>query len=59
VPLREYTTFQGLANALGVKKTSLYNRYKEGYFHRHINDLKLMLTDENKKTRVRYCLSML
>jgi hypothetical protein len=56
VPLREYTTFQGLANALGVKKTSLY---KEGYFHRHINDLKLMLTDENKKTRVRYCLSML
>ncbi|CAN6163707.1 unnamed protein product [Urochloa humidicola] len=58
VPLRERTTFQDLANALGVKKISLYNRYKQGYFRRHTNDLKFLLTDENKKARVRYCLSM-
>lgn len=59
VPLRQRTTFQDLANALGIKKTSLFNRYKEGYFRRHTNDLKFSLTDENKKARVRYCLSMI
>ena len=59
VPLSERTTFQDLANALGVKKTTLYSRYKEGYFRRHTNDLKFSLTDENKKARVRYCLTML
>ena len=59
VPLSECTTFQDLANALGVKKTTLYSRYKEGYFRRHTNDLKFSLTDENKKARVRYCLTML
>lgn len=59
VPLRERTTFQDLANALGVKKSTLHNRYKEGYFRRHTNDLKFALTDDNKKARVEYCLSML
>ena len=59
MPLSQRTTFQDLANALGVKKTMLYNCYREGYFRRHTNDLKFSLTDENKKARVRYCLSML
>lgn len=59
VPLRQRTTFQDLSYALGVKKTTLYNRYKEKYFRRHTNDLKFSLTDENKKARVRYSLTML
>ena len=59
VPLTERTTFQDLANAIGVKKSTLHNRFKEGYFRRHTNDLKFTLTDDNKKARVRYCLSML
>ena len=59
VPLSQRTTFQDLANALGIKKTMLYNRYREGYFRRHTNDLKFSSTAENNKARVRYCLSML
>lgn len=59
IPLRQRTTFQDLAHALGIKKTTLYTRYKERYFRRHTNDLKFSLTDENKKARVRYCLTML
>jgi hypothetical protein len=59
IPLRQRTTFRDLANALGVKKSTLHNRFKEGYFRRHTNDLKFSLTDENKKARVKYCLSML
>jgi hypothetical protein len=59
VPLSQRSTFADLSEALGVKKTTLYNRFKEGYFRRHTNDLKFSLTDDNKKARVKYCLSML
>ncbi|KAF8642531.1 hypothetical protein HU200_067207 [Digitaria exilis] len=59
IPLRQRTTFQDLAYALGLKKTTLYKRYKENYFRRHTNDLKFSLTEDNKKAWVRYCLSML
>lgn len=59
MPLRQRTTFKDLADALGVKKSTLHNRFKEGYFRRHTNDLKFSLTDANKKARVKYCLSML
>ncbi|CAL4975030.1 unnamed protein product [Urochloa decumbens] len=34
IPLRQRSTFQDLANALGVKKSTLHNRFKEGYFRR-------------------------
>ena len=34
VPLSERKTFQKLANALGVKKSTLHSRFKEGYFVR-------------------------
>ncbi|RLN22350.1 hypothetical protein C2845_PM07G13800 [Panicum miliaceum] len=37
VPLRERKIIKDLANALGVKKTTLYNRFKKGYFRRHTN----------------------
>ncbi|CAL4943380.1 unnamed protein product [Urochloa decumbens] len=46
VPLRQRTTFKDLANALGVEKSTLHNRFKEGYFRRHTNDLKFSLTDD-------------
>lgn len=59
MPLRQRTTFKDLADALGVKKSTLHNRFKEGYFRRHTNDLKFSLTDANKKARVKSCLSML
>ncbi|KAF8775990.1 hypothetical protein HU200_003999 [Digitaria exilis] len=32
IPLRQRSTFQDLANALGVKKTTLYNRFKNVIF---------------------------
>ncbi|KAJ1267732.1 hypothetical protein BS78_07G080200, partial [Paspalum vaginatum] len=47
-PLTERTTFRDLANSLGVQKSTLHNRFKEGYLRRHTNDLKFTLTDENK-----------
>ncbi|GJN32111.1 hypothetical protein PR202_gb20585 [Eleusine coracana subsp. coracana] len=59
VELHQRTTLKDLAGALGVKKSTLHNRFKEGCFRRHSNDIKYTLTDENMKARVKYCLSML
>ncbi|GJN36539.1 hypothetical protein PR202_gb25410 [Eleusine coracana subsp. coracana] len=59
VELSKRTTLKDLANALGVKKSTLHKRYKEGCFRRHSNDIKFSLTEENTKARVKYCLSML
>ena len=41
MPLRQRTTFQDHANALGIKKTTRFNHFKDGYFRRHTNDLQL------------------
>ncbi|GJN18557.1 hypothetical protein PR202_gb05729 [Eleusine coracana subsp. coracana] len=59
VDLKDRTTLKDLAEKLGVKKSTLYNRFKEGCFHRHTNDIKFTLTSDNMKARVQYCLSML
>jgi hypothetical protein len=59
VDLVKRTTLQDLANALGMKKSTVYRRFKKGCFRRHINDIKFTLNDENKMARVKYCLSML
>jgi len=56
IPLRECTTLRELVDALGVKQSTLHNRFKEGYFRCHTNDIKFSLTDENKKAHVKYCL---
>jgi hypothetical protein len=58
VDLVKRTTLQDLSNALGMKKSTVYRRFKEGCFRRHTNDIKFTLTDENKMARVKYCLSM-
>jgi AraC-like DNA-binding protein len=59
IDLAKRTTLQDLANELGMKKSTVYKRFKEGCFRRHTNDIKFTLTDENKMARVKYCLSML
>jgi hypothetical protein len=59
IPHRQRTTLRNLAHALGVKKSTLHNHLKEGYFRRHADDLKFSLTDADKKARVKYCLTML
>jgi AraC-like DNA-binding protein len=59
IPLKKRTTLQDLAAELNVSKSTLHRRFKEGKFKRHTNDIKPILTDDNMKARVRYCLDML
>jgi hypothetical protein len=48
IDLARCTTLQDLANELGMKKSTVYMRFKECCFRKHTNDIKFTLTDENK-----------
>ncbi|KAL5705947.1 hypothetical protein ACHQM5_024171 [Ranunculus cassubicifolius] len=58
IPLRNQTNIRSLANAANMSKTTMHRRIKEGFMRPHSNALKPLLTDENKKARLRFCLSM-
>ena len=59
VPLNRRTTLRSLAGALNVNHATLHARLKEGLIRRHSNAIKPLLKEENKISRLRFCLSML
>lgn len=59
IPLRDRSTLKKLAKKLGVSKSSLHRWFKSGLIRRHSNSLKPCLSEENKKERLRWCISML
>lgn len=61
VSLPKWRTLRGLAYPSGVvkSKTTLTKYLREGVLRRHSNALKPQLKDNNKKARLKFCLSML
>ena len=59
IPLNKRTTLRVLAHELGVNRSTLHRLFKQGKIRRHSNTLKPYLRDDNKKTRLQYCLGML
>jgi hypothetical protein len=59
IPLNRRGTIRSLANALGVKKTTLHRWFKEGLLRRHSSALRPYLKEANKNDRLSWCLSML
>jgi hypothetical protein len=60
VPLGNRSTLRSLAFALGIKsKTKVEKLVKEGILCRYSSTLKPYIKDDNKKDRLRFCLSML
>ena len=59
IPLNKRTTLRALAHELGVNRSTLHRLFKQGKIRRHSNTLKPYLRDDNKKTRLQYCLGML
>lgn len=59
VPLHRRTTLRSLGVALNVSSTTLFRRVKEGLIRRHTNAIKPYLKEENKRARLRFCISML
>ncbi|CAA0807020.1 Unknown protein [Striga hermonthica] len=53
------TTLASLSNALGVSYSKLYRLFKRGVLRRHSSAIKPHLKDENKISRLEFCLSML
>ena len=59
VPLQLRGTLRSFASALGIPKSTLHRMLKSGMLRRHSNTLKPLLKEENKKSRLQWCLSML
>lgn len=52
------TNIRSLSNAIQVSKSTLHRRIKEGALRPHSNPLKPHLSEEIKRARLRFCLSM-
>lgn len=59
VPLQLRSTLRSFASASGIPKNTLHRMLIEGLLRRHSNTLKPLLKEENKQSRLRWCLSML
>lgn len=59
IPLRLRTNIRSLAKSLSVSKSTMHRRIKEGALRPHTNAIKPILTNENKKARLEFCLSMI
>jgi hypothetical protein len=59
IPLNERSTIRSLAVRIGLKKSTVHNRFKQGILRRHSNSLKPLLREQNKTERLQWCLSML
>lgn len=58
VPVNRRGTIRNLACAIEVPKSTLHDRLKEGTIFRRITSaVKPFLTDQNKLTRLKFCLS--
>jgi hypothetical protein len=59
VPLQLRGTLRSFASASGIPKSMLHRMLKEVLLRCHSNTLKPLLKEENKPSRLRWCLSML
>ena len=59
VPLNRRSTVRSLAKAISVSKTTVHRRVQEGLIRPHTNAVKPTLTEDNKRTRLEFCLSQI
>ena len=59
IPLSQRTTLRSLSYALNTNASSLCRLLKSGIIRRHSNAIKPLLKEENRRSRLQFCLSML
>nr|XP_016514427.1 PREDICTED: uncharacterized protein LOC107831196 [Nicotiana tabacum] len=59
IPLCRRTNIRSLAYAMDMSTSTIFRRIKEGAIRPHTNAIKPHLTEENKKARLQFCLSMI
>ncbi|XP_050238055.1 uncharacterized protein LOC126687538 [Mercurialis annua] len=59
IPFSRRTNIRSLSSELKYPKSTVHQRIKEGYIRPHSNSLKPYLSEENVKSRLEFCLSMI
>ncbi|GAA0155232.1 hypothetical protein LIER_38047 [Lithospermum erythrorhizon] len=59
VPLRKRTSLRSFSAALGVQHSRIYRLLKEGLIRRHTNAIKPYLKEDNKRSWLQFCMSMI
>lgn len=59
IPLSKRTTMRDLSCALDVSASTIHRRVNSGDIRKHSSAIKPSLTEEHKRARLRFCLSML
>jgi hypothetical protein len=59
IPLRKRTCIRSTSSAMNMSKSTLHRYIKLGVLRRHTNAIKPFLREENKRSRLRFCISML
>lgn len=59
IPLRKRSTLKSLAGQLHCSVSTLHRRFKMGMIRRHSSAVKPSLKEENKRSRLQFCYSML
>ncbi|WCJ38094.1 hypothetical protein M5689_019170 [Euphorbia peplus] len=59
IPYHQRSTLRSLSHAMKMKKTTMFRRLKSGDIRRHSNAIKPFLKEENMRSRLRFCISMI
>lgn len=59
IDLHQRTNIRSLSKAMKVAQTTIYRRIKDGDIRPHTNAMKPHLSEEGKRERLKFCLSML
>jgi DNA invertase Pin-like site-specific DNA recombinase len=59
IPLQQRMTLEDVSSRLGVSKTVIHRYLKKGMLRHHSSSVKPYLTEDNKKTRLKWCIDMI
>jgi len=59
IPLKQRMTIEDVSSKLGISKSRIQRYLKRGFIRRHSSSIKPYLTDDNKKTRLKWCIDMI
>ncbi|PNX75296.1 mariner transposase [Trifolium pratense] len=59
IPMRKRTSIRSTSSAMNMSKSTLHRYLKMGVLRKHSNAVKPFLREENKKSRLQFCISML
>jgi hypothetical protein len=59
IPLQQRMTIEDVSSRLGIIKSRMQRYLKKGMLRQHSSSVKPYLTEDNKKTRLKWCIDMI